>query len=331
MKRAAARRLARAGAAGTCVAHVSYGRPMSTPAPALEAEVLTPVVGIGSVADLAVARTAIGVEAGGNVWFAGANDLVRLDGRTLTSFRFGATTVFSSIAAGPQGVVYFATTAGLVRFASGVFTLLRPQRIGPAVAHLATSPSGDAVFTVADGVVTRIGLYDGTALRLLSPAADYPPDLRITRIGFDGAGELVIGAVGGVALQHAGTWTVIRGLDASSTFAPSIEAMVSAMGVMWLASPLGVYEYRGGTFALHRTERPVVCLCVDGDEVWLGMRAGGLGRLRAGEISVFQPGGTLLPHEDVTDLVRGTDGRIWVLAGGGIAFIREGEIERLSG
>lgn len=291
---------------------------------------LSPVVGAATIAELAVGRTAIGTDRGGNLWFAGASDLVRLAGTTLTSFRFGGDWVFSDVAAGPPGVVYFATSAGLVRFASGVFTLLQLDRVGAAsLANLATSASGDAVFRLQDGEITRIAIYDGMALRVMSPGADFPPDLTITRLGFNADGGLVIGATGGVAVQRAGTWTVIRGLDGSSTFASSIDAIASAAGVMWLASPAGVYEYRDGTFALHRTERPVVCLCVDGDEVWLGMRAGGLGRLRAGEISVFQPGGTLLAHEDVTDLVRGDDGRIWVLAGGGIAFIRDGEIERL--
>lgn len=291
-------------------------------------EVLNPVVGAAAVADLAVGRTAIGVDRGGNVWFAGAHDLVRLEGSTLTSFRFDDGHVFSGIAAGPPGVVYFASSSGLVRFTSGAFTLLRPQRLGAAIRHLATSPSGDAVFVTAAREVAMIGRNDGH-LRTLSPAADFPPDLEITSLGFDEAGELVIGAEGAVALQRAGTWTVIRALDTISTFAPTIDEIAAAAGAVWLASPVGVYEYRDGTFALHRTERPVVCLCIDGDELWFGMHAGGLGRLRAGEVSVFAPGGTLLPHEDVTDLVRGNDGRIWVLSGGAIAFIREGEIERL--
>jgi hypothetical protein len=82
MERAATRGLARTGAAGTRVAHVSYGRAMSTPAPALPSEVLTPVVGAGAIADLAAGRTAIGVDHGGNIWFAGDSDLVRgTDGR----------------------------------------------------------------------------------------------------------------------------------------------------------------------------------------------------------------------------------------------------------
>lgn len=292
-------------------------------------DVLSPVVGAATARDLAVGRTAIGVEQGGNVWFAGAHDLVRLEGSTLTSFRFDDRMVFSGIAAGPPGVVYFASSTGLVRFATDTFTLLRPQRVGTAIRLLATSPAGDAVFAAAAGELTVIGRYDGHELRVLWPAADFPPDLEITSLGFDAADELVIGAAGAVALQSGGTWTVIRGLDATSAFAPTIDEIARAAGAVWLASPVGVYEYRGGTFALHRTERPVVCLCVDDDELWFGMRAGGLGRLRAGDSAVFEPGGTLLPREDVTDLVRGADGRIWVLASGGIAFIREGEIERL--
>jgi len=299
---------------------------MTTPAFG-SGETLSPAVGTATVAALAVGRTAIGADHAGNVWFAGAHDLVRLEDSKLTALQFGDGCVFTGIAAGPPGIVYFATSAGLVRFAGGVFTLLRSDRLAAGVAHLAASATGVVAFTAAE----RIAICDGAELRVLVPGGDFPPDLSITCVGFDAVDELVIGAAGAVALRRDGTWMVIRGLDATSSFAPTIDEIASSPGVVWLASPGGVYEYRGGTFALHRTERPVVCLCVDDDELWLGMRAGGLGRLRAGELSVFQPGGTLLPHEDVTDLVRGSDGRIWVLAGGAIAVIREGEIERLPG
>lgn len=344
MKRLAARDFASAGAAWTDIAHaaslcdrfagwamVAAMTTSQRETPSFAAgEVLTPVVGAATLADLAVGRTAIGIDHDGNVWFAGAHDLVRLENSALTSFRFGDEIVFSGIAAGPSGVVYFASSTGLVRFTSGAFTLLRPEGVGAAIRHLATSPTGEAVFATFAGDLGVIGRYDGRALRVMSPAADFPPSLEITALGFDEAGELVIGAAGAVAVRRDDTWSVIRGLDATSTFAPTIDEIVTAAGAVWFASPAGVYEYRGGRFTLHRTERPVVCLCVDDDELWFGMRTGGLGRLLAGEVSVFQPGGTLLPHEDVTDLVRGADGRIWVLAGGGIAFIREGEIERLS-
>lgn len=335
MEGTAARGLATAGAARTGIAHgPSVCDPIDAWAmvdamatqreePSFAAgEVLSPAVGAATVAELAVGRTAIGVDHSGNVWFAGAHDLIRLEGSGLTSFRFGDGIVFSGIAAGPPGVVYFATSSGLVRFSSGAFTLLRPQHLGSAIRHLATSSAGDAVFSTGVDEVGLIGRFDGRDLRLLSPAADFPPDLEITALGFDSAGELVIGAADGVAVRPAGTWTVLRGTDA-------IDEIAAVAGAVWLASTAGVYEVRGGTLVLHRTERPVVCLCIDDDELWFGMRAGGLGRLREGDGAVFQPGGTLLAHEDVTDLVRGTDGRIWVLASGGIAFIREGEIERL--
>lgn len=291
-------------------------------------EPLSPVVGRAMVADLAIGRTAIGVDHSGNVWFAGSHDLVRLEGSALTSFRFDGL-VFSGVAAGPPGVVYFATTSGLVAFANDEFKLLRPHRIGAAIRHLVTSSTGEAAFATSAGDVGMIARYDGHDLHVMSPGSDFPPDLDITALGFDAAGELVIGAAGAVALRLAGTWTVIRGINDASTFGPTVDEIATAASAVWLATPAGVYEYRGGRFALHRTERPVVCLCMDDDELWFGMRAGGLGRLRAGDDAVFHPGGTLLAQEDVTDLVRGTDGRIWVLAGGGIAFIREGEIERL--
>ena len=292
-------------------------------------EVLTPVVTVGAFADLQRTR-ALGIDRVGNLWCAADAGLVRFDGSALARFGFAEPFAVTGIAPGPEGVVYLATHEGLLRFASGEFTRFRAAGDRPLTA-IATNPGGDAYMLALERLTQarHVLAFDGHAVREVLPGVEFPPGLEITSLGFDAAGQLVIGAIGALALHDGDTWKVFRGLDRSSTFAPAIDAVASGPGVLWLGTPAGVYEYRDRTFALHRTERPVACLCADGDEVWIGMRAGGLGRLRAGELSVLQPGGTLLPHEDVTALVRGTDGRTWLLAGGEVAFIRDGEIERL--
>src|SRR5665647_2010628 len=72
----------------------------------------------------------------------------------------------------------------------------------------------------------------GAELRVLVPGGDFPPDLSITCVGFDAVDELVIGAAGAVALRRDGTWMVIRGLDATSSFAPTIDEIASSPGVV---------------------------------------------------------------------------------------------------
>jgi len=293
-------------------------------------EVIHPVVSVGAFADLHLTR-AIGIDGVGNLWFATNADLFRFDGTALARFGFAEPFAVTAIAAGPEGVVHIATHEGLLVFASGVFTLHRTNGDHHPT-HVVTAPTGTTYLLTQDrGATTHHAVaFDGHAFREVAQGAEVPPGLALTCLAIDHVGELVIGAAGAVALRDDGTWKVFRGLDpASSSFAPSVDAIAAQLGALWFGTPEGVYEYRGKTFVLHRTEHPVTCLCVDGDEVWIGMRTGGLARLRAGEVALFQPGGTLLAREDVTHLVRGTDGRIWVLSGGEVAFIREGEIERL--
>ncbi len=294
-------------------------------------EVVVPVVTVGAFADLHLTR-AMGIDRAGNLWFATNADLFRFDGTALARFGFVEPFAVTAIAAGPEGVVHLATHEGLLVFASGVFTIHRTNGDHHPTS-VATTPGGMTYLLTQDhgAKLHHAVVFDGHAFRELALGSELPPELKLTCLAIDHVGELVIGAAGAFALRDEGTWKVFRGLAPSSSFAPTVDAIAAQLGVVWFGTPEGVYEYRGRTFVLHRTERPVTCLCVDDDEVWIGMRAGGLARLRAGEGALFQPGGTLLAGEDVTDLVRGADGRIWVLSGGDVAFIREGEIERLPG
>ena len=292
-------------------------------------EVVNPVVTVGAFADLALTR-AMGVDRAGHLWFATNADLFRFDGTALARFGFAEPFAVTAIAPGPEGVVHIPSHEGLLVFASGVFTLYRTNGDHHPT-HIATAPSGTTYLLTQDhGAKTNHTVaFDGKTFRDVAQGSDVPPDLKVTCLAIDHVGELVLGAIGALALRDEGTWKVFRGLDPSSSFAPTVDAIAAQLGALWFGTPEGVYEYRGRTFVLHRTKRPVTCLCVDDDELWIGMRTGGLARLRAGEVALFQPGGTLLAREDVMDLVRGADGRIWVLSGGEVAFIREGEIERL--
>lgn len=297
-------------------------------------KVLSPLVSAATFSMIDVERGTIGIDRSGAVWFAGYKGVVRFDGTALTHYKFEETFTIGGIAAGPGGVVYFATTGGLVRFSKDVFTLYSSdtsELFENRMVHIAASPAGEVYFTLHERgeAVRHICAFDGATFRVLTPGVDFPPNLEISCLAFDGAGKLVIGCESGIAVQREGTWTVIQALDPASPFASRVYDMAASGDVLWIGSQEGVYEYRNGTFTLHKTDKLVKCLCVDGDEVWLGMYYGGLGRLRAGELAVFQPAGTLLPHEDVEDILRGTDGRIWIHAGGKVAFIREGEIELL--
>src|SRR5665647_2576282 len=105
------------------------------------------------------------------------------------------------------------------------------ETLSPAVG--AATVAAPAVGRTAMGAVHAGNVwFDGAELRVLVPGGDFPPDLSITCVGFDAVDELVIGAAGAVALRRDGTWMVIRGLDATSSFAPTIDEIASSPGVV---------------------------------------------------------------------------------------------------
>jgi ligand-binding sensor domain-containing protein len=287
---------------------------------------------VANAKNVDVERGAIGADADGNMWFGGYNGLFRYDGSTMTRFVFEETFAVDSIGAGPPGTVFFATNWGLLRFAQGTFTLFNiatSELFDHHIVYMRTSPDGRPHMLSYEGEADykHISVFDGETFRALEPGVDFPAELEIECIAFDGSGELVIGAVGALAFKRDGAWVVERELS-DSPFSSKIYDIVIDRDVMWLGTQSGVLEYREGKARPHKTPNLAKCLCADGDSLWIGMYYGGLGRLVNGELVTIAKESSELPDEDVEGLVRARDGTVWIHAGAGVAAIRGGVVRR---
>jgi hypothetical protein len=299
--------------------------------PAPGGKVLTARV-VEGAKNVDVERGAIGVGGDGKVWFVGYKGLFRNDGTTITRFVFEDSMAFGAVQPGPSGVTYFATNCGLLQFANDTFTLFTSDNSELFDQHLTdlyTSPDGKA-YTVSyesEADHKHISVFDGQTFQTLAPGVDFPPELEIKCLAFDTRGELIIGAEGALAYRRAGEWHVDRELH-ESVFSAHLYDIAVDGDTWWIGTQSGVIEYRPDRKAFHKTPALAKCLCKDGDSLWIGMYFGGLGRLRNGELTVIEKASSELPHEDVEGLVRDRDGKVWIRAGGGVAYIDGDDVRR---
>jgi hypothetical protein len=198
---------------------------------------------------------------------------------------------------------------------------------------MCTAPDGRAYMMSYEDEAEHkhISVFDGKAFTLLSPGKDFPAGLDLKCLAFDKAGKLVIGADGGIAVHRGTGWETITKLGAKGAFAPHVYGIVVDGETFWIGTQSGVYELRNDKATLHPTENLAKCLCKDGDALWIGMYYGGLGRLRGGKLEVYTAENSALPDDDIERIVRAPDGTIWVHAGGDIARVRDGVLERVTG
>lgn len=299
--------------------------------PAPGGKVLTARV-VENAKNIDVERGAIGIGGDGKVWFVGYKGLFRNDGASITRFVFEESMAFGAVAAGPPGVTYFATNWGLLQLANDTFTLFDTENSELFDQHLTdlrASPDGKA-YTVSyesEADHKHISVFDGKTFQTLAPGVDFPPELEIKCLAFDARGELVIGAEGAIAYRRDGEWHVDRELEGTGFSAHVYDIAVDG-DTWWIGTQSGVIEYRPDGQKFHKTPNLAKCLCKAGDSLWIGMYFGGLGRLRDGVLTVIEKETSELPHEDVEGVVRDRDGKVWIQAGGGVAYVDGDDVRR---
>jgi hypothetical protein len=299
-------------------------------------KIITPTISKTTWKDVELDRGTIGVARNGCVWFGSYSGLVCFDGVELTRHVFAESFAYDSIAAGPGDVLYISTNWGLLQLQDGEFRLFssdNSELFDNHLVYMRTNASGHPYLLAYESgsEEKHITIFDGTSFSVLSPGKDFPTGLEASCLAFDAAGALVIGSRNGLAVQRDGVWTVITEFGERS-FPPHIYDLAFDGGTMWIGTQDGVYTYRDRKFTKHSTPTLAKRLCIAGDSVWIGMYYGGLGRLRkTGELTVMKQADSVLPHDDVEDVVCAPDGAIWIHAGRDVARIRNEQLERLSG
>jgi diguanylate cyclase (GGDEF)-like protein len=262
----------------------------------------------------------------GTLWAGAESDgLVRLqDGRwTVFRTRDGLKSdKTTAVAAGPDGVAWVGTRAGLSQVVGGRARPL-PGPAGmpePVVAAIAPDPHGglwigtaaDGLLHYRDGAYTRFGAAAGLA------------DPRIASLYADRDGSVWVGTYGpGITRIQGG---VVTRFAADSLQGPRRvnDFLRDAAGTLWIGADNGLFRLQGNAAvlaALPDGERltQVSALHEDADgNIWVGMRQGGLARLRRALVSTV---GTAqgLPHPLVSAVAGdGADGA-WIATQGGVA------------
>ena len=260
----------------------------------------------------------------GALW-AGAErgGLVRLQGGRGTPFHDGLKSdKTTGVAVGPGGEVWVGTRAGVAEVVGG---RLRPIPPPPGVRELVTTAvapdarGGVWIGTPADGLLH----YRDGAYTRVGPEAGLP-DPRIASLYADHDGSLWVGTYGpGVVHIRDG---VITRLAADSVTGPRRvnDFLRDRAGTLWIGADNGLFRLQGGVavpVALREGVRlaQVSALLEDGDgNVWVGMRLGGLVRLRRALVSTV---GTAqgLPHPLVSAVAGAGAAGAWSATQGGVA------------
>lgn len=267
--------------------------------------------------NMEIARGALGVDRDGRVWFAGYSGIFCHDGKTMTRYVFEESFATCAVAAGPPGVVYFATNWGLLEFRAGVFTLFGSRDSEVFDQHVTGAwgaPDGRVYLLHYESERTHkhVTVFDGTTFTVLTPGEDFPGEIEIECLAFDHAGELVLGGDEVLARRRAGAWHVERTFG-DVVWSPRVYDAIVGPDTSWIATSHGLVVERGGAFSVVELPSAPRTLCKDGGTIWIGYR-GGIARLDGETLTPIAKEDSELPDDQVERLVRAPDGRIWIHA-----------------
>lgn len=221
-----------------------------------------------------------------------------------------------AIAVDGQGDVWIATLAGVRQWRDGRWQ----APAGDAVDGPAFDVTVDSAGTV--WAAAWDGLYEYAAGELRRVTGPTPPVAKIVET----AGELWAAGPRGVWRREAGEWQRVAG-----GWANSVNDLAVQDGNLWVATSMGLYQYRDGqTTRLAATDELQSCdvralaVTPNGQQLLVGT-SGGIDLYQAGRrvrslgVRHEAAGQFGLPSTDVQALVLGGDGQLWVGAKLGLA------------
>ncbi len=228
------------------------------------------------------------------------------------------------------GALWIGTDGGLSRFKDGVFTSYTTKNglAGSQVRALSADPDG-SVWIGTPGGLQR--WKDGRLLTV--PLAGPPP--VIESVLRDQGGALWIATTEGLLRLEGGKttrYTTADGLSANRVY----RLHQDLAGQVWMATSAGLDRYTGASPPAKpiRTEMRtwnVAALLSDKEgNLWVGYRGDGLARLHQGVFRVIgQAEG--LGDADVSTLLEGREGALWIGTLSGLSVLRPGGLQSLTG
>ncbi len=278
----------------------------------------------GTLDEVEVDDHALGVDAAGNVWFAGHVGLQRWDGKSLTIFEFVESFAVDRIFAGVNGLLFFSTNWGIVTFDGKAWRLVSSSDSELHDNHITDFAVDRKGLAYALGygrekkVDRPISRYDGTGVTVLSAGLELPKGLEINTVAFDAKNQLVFATKKGVRFPNGKLWApgdrdvanVI--IDGETTWAD--------------CGYFGLFRQRAGKTRKFDLEEGVNTLCLAGKTMWVG-NSGGLHRIDGDALAHVG-----LADDGVEELALGRDGTVWINSGSKLFSVKaDGIVRSLDG
>lgn len=265
--------------------------------------------------------------ADGYLWLATWEGIARYDGTEFRLFRsedipgLGDDGI-RAMHLGPSGDLWAGSgRGGVVRLHRGRWTALPP--VPGMVTDLLEEPGGRLwVATVRSGIVR----VDGRVRRAITAAEGLPSD-AVTSLDVDRAGRVWVGTAGGLARIEGDRAFPVSGGGLPE--GPALSVLALDDGRLLVGTEQGAYVGREGDFAaVHPglAGDAVIHILRDPDgTLWFGTIAGGLARVRSGELERLEVEHGL-PNARVLTLRRDREGSLWIGTNGGMVRLREAPI-----
>ncbi|MBN1201697.1 MAG: protein kinase [Anaerolineae bacterium] len=229
---------------------------------------------------------------------------------------------------------WFATAGGLFRWEDGAVRRFSPETddiSSDVVVSLALDPRDPAILWV--GTINGLNALDTTdyTWRTWTHEDDRFPGPIVRTLYFDDAGDLWIGTgydeettgPGEAALVRFqnGDWTLVGTVEPTSeewegTAETILSIAADGHGGLWVGSSIWLYHWDGADWRQYTAAEgapeyvPVQTILVEGDSVWIATGWMGLYRLAPDGWHQWVRDGLGTPY--LTDLLRATDGTLWI-------------------
>ena len=293
-------------------------------------------VGPAAIGDIDVSRGCLGVDAAGNVWFAGYAGVFRYDGKDVQRFEFEESFALDRFAVGKGERLYFSTNWGLLETDSEgkqwrLHDVTNSGLFDNHIIAMNVDPQG-SLYLIGyedEADAKHISVYDGTDWQLLRPGHELPDEGETTGVAFDAEGRMLLLLEDGYAYVDDKTdrWdTEAEFGDEDGIFAPTVYGIAVEGQSSWFGTSKGIYRLRKGKFKHYEADL-THAICVHGGTVYGGGYMDGVLRLdpASGEQTLI--GADALPDTSVQAFATAPDGTVWIRTSSGVARLRDGVVE----